>query len=199
MSARKHVFQRLLGGEVVRLDEEDGLPVREACARTLSLIPSLNTSKSVDQVRSVLSDIIGSEIDPSTVVFAPFHINFGRFTKIGKNVFINHACSFLDLGGITVEDDVMLGPRVCLTSESHPLEPENRRSMVCKPVLIKRNAWVGANATILPGVTVGENSVVGAGAVVSKDVPDNVVVAGVPAKIIRHITAEQPRDAQDTM
>ena len=106
---------------------------------------------------------------------------------MGKRVFINHACSFLDMGGIILEDDVLIGPKVNLITENHPLDPLERRGMLCKPILIKRNAWIGAGATILPGVTVGENSVVAAGAVVSKDVPSNTVVGGIPAKTIKTI------------
>ena len=100
-------------------------------------------------------------------------------------MFINHDCSFLDLGGITIDDDVMIGPKVSISSEDHPVEPSKRKILSVKKVHIKRNAWIGAGATILPGVTIGENSVVAAGAVVTKNVPDNVVVGGVPAKILK--------------
>jgi acetyltransferase-like isoleucine patch superfamily enzyme len=141
-------------------------------------------------VRAILSRITGTPVDESTTLFAPFYTNLGRFIKLGKHVFINHACSFLDMGGITLEDHVLIGPQVKLITENHPLSPADRRSMLCKPILIKRNAWIGAGATILPGVTVGENAVVAAGAVVSRDVPDNVVVAGIPAKIVKEIDSE---------
>lgn len=127
------------------------------------------------------------EVDAGTTLFTPFHTNVGRFITIGRNVFINHACSFLDLGSITIEDDVLIGPRVNLTTENHPLDPADRKTLVCRPILIKRNAWIGAGATVLPGVTIGENAVVAAGAVVNKDVAPNTVVAGVPARMIRTI------------
>ena len=156
-------------------------------ARTIKLSAALNTSTDVDEIRKHLSDIIGSQIDKSTTIFVPFYTNFGQHIKIGKNVFINHACSFLDLGGINIEDDVQIGPKVSLITENHPLDPSTRKSLDLKSVLIKRNAWIGAGAIILPGVTVGENAVVAAGAVVNKDVPANTVVGGIPAKIIRVI------------
>jgi acetyltransferase-like isoleucine patch superfamily enzyme len=89
--------------------------------------------------------------------------------------------------GITLEDDVLIGPKVNLVTENHPLDPVNRRALICKPMVVKRNAWIGAAATILPGVTIGENAVVAAGAVVSQDVPANTVVTGVPAKVIKTI------------
>ncbi|WP_247651866.1 DapH/DapD/GlmU-related protein [Chitinophaga eiseniae] len=86
-----------------------------------------------------------------------------------------------------IEDHVLIGPKVNLVTENHPLDPADRRALVTKPILVKRNAWIGAGATILPGVTIGENAVVAAGAIVSKDVPDNVVVAGVPARVIKQL------------
>jgi acetyltransferase-like isoleucine patch superfamily enzyme len=138
-------------------------------------------------MRHYLGEIVGMEIDRSTTVFSPFYTNFGQFIKIGKNVFINHACSFLDMGGITIEDEVLIGPKVNLITENHPLDPDDRRALITKPITIKRRAWIGVGATILPGVTVGENAVVAAGAVVSKDVPDNTVVGGIPAEIIKNI------------
>ena len=159
----------------------------EAVSRTIHLSAALNTATDIEQVRERLSEIIGTPVDPSTTVFVPFYTNFGRFINLGKNVFINHACSFLDLGGITIEDGVMIGPRVNIVSESHPLDPENRKVLFLNRVLIKRNAWIGAAATILPGVTIGENAVVAAGALVSKDVPDNTVVAGVPARVVKNL------------
>jgi acetyltransferase-like isoleucine patch superfamily enzyme len=91
-------------------------------------------------------------------------------------------------GGITIEDNVLIGPKANLITENHPLDSANRKALICKPILIKRNAWIGAAATILPGVTIGENAVVAAGAIVLKDVPDNTIVGGVPAKYIKHIS-----------
>jgi len=138
-------------------------------ARTIQLSVELNNSTDIQQIRERLSKIIGNEIDQSTTVFVPFYTNFGRHIRIGKNVFINHACSFLDMGGITVEDDVQIGPRVNLVTENHPVDPSKRKQLDLKSILIKRNAWIGAAVTILPGVTVGENSIVAAGAVVNND------------------------------
>jgi acetyltransferase-like isoleucine patch superfamily enzyme len=181
------IFDRLKAGEPIRLDDPQYFKVMAVVNRTIRLSAQLNLASDVDQVRNRLGEIIGTQLDETTTVFAPFYTNFGRFTQIGKHVFINHACSFLDMGGITIEDDVLIGPRVNLVTENHPLDPADRKALICKPITIKRNAWIGAAATILPGVTIGENAVVAAGAVVSKDVPDNMVVAGIPAKIIKPI------------
>jgi acetyltransferase-like isoleucine patch superfamily enzyme len=185
----KDIFERLRSGELVELTDPEFSKVNELVARTLALTPALNASTTIEVVRENLSEIIGTPIDESTTIFAPFHTNLGRFIKLGKHVFINHACSFLDMGGITLEDHVLLGPRVNLVTENHPLDPAIRRGMLCKPIIIKRNAWIGAGATILPGVTIGENAVVAAGAVVSKDVPDNTVVGGIPANSLKTYNA----------
>lgn len=185
-SSSPDIFQRMQAGEPLRKDDPEYNRFSDVVARTIRLCVEMNaTATDVDQVRTDLSDIIGTEIDPSTMIFPPFHTNFGRFLRLGKNVFINHACSFLDIGGITIEDDVLIGPRVNLTSENHPLDPADRTTLIPGPIVVKRNAWIGAGATILPGVTIGENSVVAAGAVVSRDVAPNTIVAGVPAKVIR--------------
>lgn len=181
------ILQRLKTGESIRLNDPEYFKIQAIVDRTISLSAQLNASTSIDQAREILSDIINTKLDESSTVFVPFYTNFGQFITIGKNVFINHACSFLDMGGITIEDNVLLGPKVNLITENHPLDPIDRRALICKPIVIKQNAWIGAGATILPGVTIGENAVVAAGAVVSKDVPSNTVVGGVPAKIIKAI------------
>jgi acetyltransferase-like isoleucine patch superfamily enzyme len=182
------IIETMTSGAIFDLSKPAFAAIGLFVKRTLSLNPVLNASTSNEQVIKVLEDITGNTIGPGTTIFTPFHTNFGRFLKIGSNVFINHACSFLDLGGITIEDNVLIGPKVNLITENHPLDPANRRSMMCKPILIKRNAWIGAAATILPGVTIGENAVVAAGAVVSKNVADNTVVGGVPAKLLKIIS-----------
>ena len=184
---KKSIFDRMKAGELFRLDDPEYPKVQEVVNRTIALSAALNTSTNIDQIRERLSEIIDSPIDQSTTIFAPSFTNFGKFIQIGKNVFINHACTFLDMGGITIEDNVLIGPKVNLITENHPLDPTDRKALIAKPILIKRNAWIGAAATILSGVTVGENSIVAAGAVVSKDVPDNVVVGGIPAKFIKTI------------
>lgn len=106
----------------------------------------MNNSTDPNEVRKLLSQITDSEIEKSTAVFTPFYINYGKHTKIGKNVFINFDCVFLDLGGITIEDNVLIAPKVSLLSEGHPISPEERHSLVPKPIHIKKNAWIGANA-----------------------------------------------------
>jgi acetyltransferase-like isoleucine patch superfamily enzyme len=182
------IFKRLRNGEVVTANDPETYKLREASFVTKKLLVQLNNSSDPSEIRGLLSRITASEIDESVAVFTPLYINYGKNTKIGKNVFINFDCVFLDLGGITIEDNVLIAPKVSLLSEGHPVSPKERQSLIPGHIHIKQNAWIGAGATILPGVTIGENAVVAAGAVVSKDVPDNTIVGGVPAKTIKSIT-----------
>jgi acetyltransferase-like isoleucine patch superfamily enzyme len=187
IKAKMDIFERLQSGETVSFDDPQYPKIFEIASRTMKLSAELNASADIDHIRQLLSEITEEQLDVSTTVLPPFHINLGISTRIGKNVFINHDCTFLDIGGITIEDEVLIGPKVSVITESHPLNPAERKALLVKPVAIKRNAWIGAGAIILPGVTVGENAVVAAGAVVSKDVPANTVVAGIPAKVIKTI------------
>ena len=139
-----------------------------------------------DAVRALLSELTGHQLDPSVRVLPPFHTDSGRKLRFGRNVFVNHGCTAMDLGGIAIGDDVMISPNVQLISSGHPLEPATRRARITTaPIDIGRGAWIAAGATVLQGVTVGDDAVVAAGAVVTKDVPACTLVAGVPARIIR--------------
>ncbi len=182
-----NIFERMRAGGIIAHTDPQWSEVWEIVNQTIALSAKLNASGKVEEIRGILSEILDQSIDSSTTVLAPFSTNFGKHTTIGKNVFINHGCSFLDLGGITIEDDVMIGPQVKLVTENHPVDPSNRKSLDLKSIHIGKNVWLGAGAIILPGVTVGENSIVAAGAVVTKDVPSNTIVGGVPAKFIKNI------------
>jgi acetyltransferase-like isoleucine patch superfamily enzyme len=183
----KDIFEQLRNGKTITSNNPEAYKLREASFATKKLLVRMNNAEDPAEIRDLLGQITGSEIDESVAVFTPLYINYGNNTKIGKNVFINFDCVFLDLGGITIEDNVLIAPKVSLLSEGHPISPKERGSLVPGPIHIKKNAWIGAGATILQGVTIGENAVVAAGAVVAKDVPANTIVGGVPAKIIKSI------------
>lgn len=149
---------------------------------------NLNTSYHFrEEIVEIFSELTGSKVDSSFMCFPPFYTDFGKNITIGKNVFFNTGCSFQDRGGIMVGDGTMIGMNVTIATLNHGLPLETRNTTFSSPVVIGNNVWIGSNATILPGVTIGDNSVVAAGAVVTKEVPENTVVAGVPAKVIKDI------------
>jgi acetyltransferase-like isoleucine patch superfamily enzyme len=140
------------------------------------------------QVRTLFSELIGKQLDDGFLLIPPFYATGGNEMRIGRNVFINQNCTFYDLGGIDIADEVMIGPNVSIITSGHPLEPSQRRSVTTgKPIVIERNVWIAAGATIIDGVTIGENSVVAAGSVVTKDVPANTLAGGNPAGVIRGV------------
>ncbi|UZR96824.1 sugar O-acetyltransferase [Chondrinema litorale] len=186
-SENNDIIYRLKTGETIPMDHPDFGKLADAASNIFNQLSRFNNTHNIDQLRSVFSVIIGEALDATSTVYPPFYTNYGKNISIGKNVFINHAASFLDLGGIIIEDNVMIGPRVNISSENHPVDPANRKQLIPGKVTIKKNAWLGAGVTVLPGVTIGENSVVAAGAVVTQDVPDNVLVGGVPAKILKKL------------
>lgn len=183
----RDIFERLRNGETINPNDPQIHELREASYATKELLLQMNNSSDAKKIRMILSQITKTQIDENTTVFTPLYINYGKHLSIGKNVFINFDCTFLTLGGITIEDNVLIAPKVSLLSEGHPVAINQRHSLVPGHIHIKKNAWIGANATILPGVTIGENSIVAAGAVVSKNVPDNTIVGGIPAKFIKTI------------
>jgi acetyltransferase-like isoleucine patch superfamily enzyme len=158
--------------------------------RAMAITAKLNrlTFDDTDEIRSLFSQLIGKSVDEGFLLIPPFYTVGGNEMRVGRNVFINQNCTFYDLGGLDIADDVMIGPNVSILTASHPLEPSRRRSItIGNPIAIGKNVWIAAGATIIGGVTVGENSVVAAGSVVTKDVPANTFVGGNPARVIRSI------------
>lgn len=141
-----------------------------------------------DAIRAAWTHLTGHPVDPSFALIPPVFSDHGTNIRVGRNVFINRGCTLMDIGGIDIADDVMIGPNVSLISSGHPLDPQRRRTQVtAAPIRIERNVWLGAGATVLQGVTVGEDSVVAAGAVVTRDVPAGTVVGGIPATVLKHL------------
>ena len=158
--------------------------------RAMAITAKLNrlTFNDADEIRALFSELIGKRVDESFLLIPPFFTAGGDEIRVGQNVFVNQNCTFYDLGGLDIADDVMIGPNVSIITTGHPVEPSQRRAVtIGKPITIERNAWIAAGATILGGVTVGENSVVAAGSVVTRNVPPNTLVAGNGAKVIRSI------------
>ncbi|WP_216647480.1 sugar O-acetyltransferase [Chitinophaga sp. SYP-B3965] len=158
--------------------------------RAMAITATMNrlTFNDVEEIRTLFSELIGKEVDESFILIPPFYTAGGNEIRVGQNVFINQNCTLYDLGGLDIGDDVMIGPNVSIITTGHPIDPSERRNAtIGNPIVIERNVWIAAGATIIGGVTVGENSVVAAGSVVTKDVPPNTLVGGNPAKIIREI------------
>ncbi|AEB30993.1 putative acetyltransferase, isoleucine patch superfamily [Carnobacterium sp. 17-4] len=152
------------------------------------LVMELNTGyHTPTEVRTSLEKITGQSIDSSVTVSLPFYTDFGKHISFGKDIFINQNVTFVDLGGVFLEDNVLIGPGARLITVNHLVDPAKRRGIIVDSIRIKENAWIGANATVLAGVTVGKNAIVAADATVTKDVPDNVIVAGTPARITKEI------------
>lgn len=146
-----------------------------------------------EEIRGIMSEIIGKPVDETFRLFPPFYTDCGKNITLGKNVFINSACHFQDQGGVTIEDGCLIGPQVEFATINHGQDPAHRSDNHFAPIHLKKGVWIGAHATILPGVTIGENSIVAAGAVVTKDVPANVIVAGVPARVMKPIVTEDKK------
>ena len=190
------VFERLRNGEAVPFGDEEyvaGIP--PAGRRAAALVAAFNAAPAGSaEAAAAWRALTGQALPEGTRVSAPLWVNIGRFTRLGRNVFVNHAVSLLDMGGIEIGDRVLIGPQARLLTEGHPIAPSQRHSLTSKSIRICENAWIGAGATVLGGVTVGRNSIVAAGAVVTRDVPENTVVAGVPAKVIKQITEDDDPD-----
>ena len=187
MSTRD-IFQRELAGEVISLSDPGYPEIAALITEAQRISAEMNSGyRDPVEVRALFARLTGAAVDDSFALLPPFYTDFGKNIRVGKNVFINHACEFMDRGGITIGDDVLIGPKVNLVTINHPLDPATRRSTYCKPIVIRNGAWLGAGVSVMPGVTIGENAVVAANAVVTRDVPDNAVVGGVPARVIRHI------------
>ena len=148
---------------------------------------------SMPEVRDLFARLFGKPVDSSFRVFPPFYTDFGKNITVGKNVFINACFHFQDQGGITLGDNCLVGHNVVFATLNHGFAPEERQSMLPAPIVVGRNVWIGSNSTILQGVTIGDNSIIAAGSVVTKDVPANAIVAGVPARFIRSISPEEEK------
>ncbi|WP_437731830.1 sugar O-acetyltransferase [Sorangium sp. So ce1335] len=179
--------ERMLAGDPYIADDPE---IAERSAAALDLMAAYNAT-SVRQRplrRRLLEQLLGS-IGEGTEIRPPFYVDYGSQITIGARCFANFGLVALDVAPITLGDDVQIGPNVQLLTPTHPVEPEPRRQKweAAKPIKIGNNVWLGGGAIVLPGVTIGDNTVVGAGSVVTRDLPANVVAVGNPARVIRTI------------
>ena len=143
-----------------------------------------------EEIVEIFSKLTNKKVDPTFRLFPPFYTDCGVNITLGKNVFINSNCKFQDQGGITIGDNVLIGHNVVIATINHDLNPKKRADMYPKPVKIGSNVWIGSNVVILGGVTIEDGAVIGAGSIVTKDVPKNAVAFGSPCKVQKFTEGE---------
>lgn len=183
-------YQQMLAGELYLASEilpENGSARGKKLAQEINNLP-IDNREEIVRLEKELFGKTGQYI----YVNPPLYVDYGRHISMGENVYCNMDCLFLDVNTITIGNNVMFGPRVSLYTAGHPIDAEVRISDLefGLPIVIEDNVWVGGSATILPGVTVGKNSIVASGAIVTKDVPANCIVGGNPARVLREITQQ---------
>ncbi len=144
-----------------------------------------------EEIAALMTKLTGRPFPEGAYMFPPFYTDCGKNLKLGKNVFINSGCQFQDQGGITIGDGTLVGPKTVIATLNHHQNPSKRANLIPKPVTIGKNVWIGANVTILPGVTIGDGAIIAAGAVVNRDVKENTIAGGVPARFIKKIDTEE--------
>lgn len=172
------------------VDSESGLlqTFHKLAQEALKITAQINNGyHTPEEIRELFSELIGKKVDDTFCVFPPFYSECGKNITVGKNVFINACCKFQDQGGITIGDDCLVGHNVTIATLNHDFAPEKRANINPSPVKIGNKVWIASDSTILPGITIGDGAIIGAGSVVTKDVPQNTIVAGNPAKIIKTI------------
>lgn len=185
MELREFLDHVNAGAPIEGGSEQHGF-MHDAAQEAFRITAEINSGyRTPEEIRALLGQLTGSPIDDSVVVFPPFHTEFGKNLSLGQDVFINLGCRFQDVGGITIGDGTLIGHGSTLTTLNHRVDPDRRADMVPAPVRIGRKVWLGAAVTVVPGVTIGDGAIVGAGSVVTKDVPANAIVAGVPARLVR--------------
>lgn len=184
----KEYVQHVSSGKAITVGSDAMKFMHEMNRESMMITGKLNNGyKEPEEIRQLFSELIGKEVDETFRMFLPFTSDFGKNITVGKNVFINSGCRFQDQGAIFIGDNANIGHNVVLATLDHGVLPEDRNNLYPAPITIGNNVWIGANVTVLKGVTIGDNSIIAAGAVVTKDVPKNYIVGGVPAKLIKEI------------
>jgi acetyltransferase-like isoleucine patch superfamily enzyme len=175
-------------GETITGGSPGHAVMHETSQEALRIAGELNTGyHEPAEVRELLARLIGKPVDETVTLFPPFTADFGKNISLGKRVFINSGCRFQDQGGISIGDDCLIGHNAVIATLQHGIDPGRRGDLIPSPVVIGRNVWLGANVTVLPGVTIGEDAVIGAGSVVTKDIPARTIAVGSPARVVRTI------------
>lgn len=181
-------LEHLNSGETVVAGSETHQYMSMLSQEALKLTAELNNSyHTPEEIRKIFAKLTGKAVNDTLGIFPPFYTDCGKNITIGNNVFFNSGCEFQDQGGISIDDGTLLGHNVVLVTLNHCMNPKQRANLEPAPIHIGKNVWIGANAMVLPGVTIGDGAVIAAGAIVTKDVPANTIVGGIPAKKIKDI------------
>ena len=179
--------ERMQAGDLYIADDPE---LAQDSTRAIELADRYNRTWAQDRGAAavILRELLGG-LGADTEIRPPIYVDYGKYLTVGARTFINYNFTALDVAPITIGDDVQIGPNVQLLTPTHPVEPQPRRDKLeaAKQIVIGDNVWIGGGAIVLPGITVGANSVIGAGAVVTRDVPSNVVVAGNPARVVKNL------------
>ncbi|MGO2719913.1 MAG: DapH/DapD/GlmU-related protein [Brachybacterium tyrofermentans] len=182
------LLDALDAGETIPAGSPLHVVMHETSQEALRITGELNGSyHEPARVRELLAELTGAEIDESVTLFPPFTSDFGKNIDLGRRVFLNAGCRFQDQGGLHIGDDCLIGHNTVIATLNHDLAPSRRGDLHPAPVTIGNNVWIGANVTILPGITIGDDAVIAAAAVVTKDVPAKALVVGSPARVIRTV------------
>lgn len=180
------IFDELRAGKAVDMRSVEYRPVIAELHRADDALFQLNhTEPRTQKQAEAWQKLFQGKVPTGVDYMAPVQIDFPMQMRFGKGIFINHHLTAMSIGGITIGNHVEIGPNVTLVTDNHDLHHHN--ILKCQPINIEDNAWIGANAIVLPGVTVGQNAIIAAGATVTKDVPANTIVAGTPAKVIKQL------------
>ena len=181
-----NIFEKIKTGAPVDMMSEEYRPVVEELLRADTALFHVNHAEPrSEKQKKALDDLFKGNYPETLGIFTPFQIDFPLQMTFGKNVFINHSFTAMSIGGITLGDNVQIGPHVTIVTDNHDFQ--NRNILKCKSVNIGNNVWIGAGVSIMPGVTIGEKAVIAGGAVVTKDVPAGAIVGGNPARVIKYI------------
>jgi maltose O-acetyltransferase len=185
----KTEWEKMVGGEPFQSNDPDLVARRERCRQLLNRLNSRVDGAFEPERYALIAELLQIDVRHDIVIQTPFHCDYGTRIRCGKNFYVNFDCVILDGGGVTFGDNVMIAPKVQIYTAFHPFDPIIRAVYTegVKPVQVGNDVWIGGGSILLPGVTIGDNTIIGAGSVVTRDIPANVVAAGNPCRIIRHL------------
>lgn len=178
--------------EMAYISDESVMEEQKVCRRVLQRLNTVDRSD-FDEIGRIVKELLGKS--DGAFVNPPFYCDYGSHIEVGKNFFANYNCTIIDVAKVKIGDNCQMAPNVSIYTAGHPLHPVSRNSMYEYgiSVTIGDNVWIGGNTVIMPGVHIGSNTVIGAGSVVTKDIPDWVVAVGNPCRVIRQITEEDKK------